>query len=185
MALPFNPYKNVRRTEPSMRDEMEHMLDGIFPEIAKKQPALIRKFRRDSLNKRIACDCVDPVTHEPDKDTFCPFCQGEGYYWDESYVDVYKVLQSPSPLREEMFPPGLLNVPLMIFYTRSSVDLTKEDKLVELVLDSDGQPADPIRRRELFRISSLVDYRSDNGRLEYWKVACYAELRKFLNGPSI
>jgi hypothetical protein len=171
-----------------MRDEMENMLDGIFPEIAKKQKALVRKFRRDSLNKRIACDCVDVVTHEPDKDTYCPFCQGEGYYWDESYIDVYKVLvtgMSEGSTNERMITPGLLNVPLMVFYIRSSVNLTKEDKLVELVLDTDGQPVEPIKRQELFRIGALVDYRSDNGRLEYWKVACFAEQRKFLNGPSI
>ncbi len=185
MPIPFNPYKSIRRTEPDLRKELNNMLDGIFPEIAKKQPCVLRKFRRDDRDKRIKCDCVDINTKEPDKDTFCPFCQGEGYYWDEINMDTYKVQQSTSGLAENAQAPGLMNNPLMVFYTRSSVAMTKEDKLVELVLDEDGDPVEPIRRKQLYRIGSLVDYRSDNGRLEYWKMACYAEDRKFLNGPRI
>ena len=186
MPFPFNPYKSIRRTEPDMRKELNNTLDGIFPEIAKKQTAIFRKFRRDSLNKLIPCDCVDPVTHEPDKDTYCPFCQGEGSYWDEGYIEVYKILtDGRDALGERVTAPGLLNVPLMVFYTRSSVDMTSEDKIVEIVLDTEGVPDQPLRRKQLYRIGSLVDYRSDNGRLEYWKVSCYGEVRKFLNGPGI
>lgn len=185
MVRPFNPYKATRRTEPDLRKELNHMFDGIFPEIAKKQPCVLRKFRRDANGKRTLCDCVDINTKEPDKDTFCPFCQGEGYYWDEIDLDTYKVQQSVTPLAESVQAPGLINNPLMVFYTRSSVDIAADDKLVELVLSEEGEPIEPIRRKQLYRIGSLVDYRSDNGRLEYWKMACYAEDRKFLNGPRI
>ncbi len=166
-----------------MRKELNNMFDGIFPEIAKKQPCVLRKFRRDDRGNRILCDCVDINTKEPDKDTFCPFCQGEGFYWDEVYMDTYKVQQSVSGLAENNTAPGLMNNPLMVFYTRSRIDITKEDKLVELVLDEEGEQVIPLKRRQLYRIGSLVDYRSDNGRLEYWKMACFAEDRKFLNGP--
>lgn len=189
MAFKFNPYASVRRTEPSMRDEMINTLDGFYPEIAKGQPAILRKMRRDSLGKLQRCDCVDAVTHEPDKDTFCPFCQGEGYYWDENYIEMYKVRftigQGHGSLNEELTTPGLINVPLMVFYTRSSVDFTIDDKIVQLVLDEAGGIVQPPRRQALFRIGALLDYRSDGGRLEFWKVACYGESRKFLNGPNI
>lgn len=185
MAFSWNPYKPVRRTEPDLRKELNSMFDGIYPEIAKKQPAVLRKFRRDANGKRILCDCVDVNTKEPDKDTYCPFCQGEGFFWDEIALDIYKRPDAVSGLAENATGPGLMNSPLMVFYTRSSVEMTKEDKLVELLLDEEGEPVEPIRRKQLYRIGSLVDYRSDNGRLEYWKMACYAEDRKFLNGPRI
>ena len=185
MPFSFNPYKPIRRTEPDMRKELNNMFDGIFPEIAKKQPGILRKFRRDAKGNRLPCDCIDPNTKEPDKDTFCPFCQGEGHYWDEIPMDIYKVQQSVSGLAENTQGPGLMNNPLMVFYTRSRVEMTKEDKLIELVLDEDGELVEPVRRKQLYRIGSLVDYRADNGRLEYWKMACYAEDRKFLNGPRI
>jgi hypothetical protein len=186
MARPFNPYASIRRTEPDLRKELNNMFDGIFPEIAKKQTMVLRKFRRDSNGKLIPCDCVDPTTREPDKDTYCPFCQGEGAYWDEGYMDGYKVLQQSSDgLGERITAPGLMNIPVMVFYTRSSVDLTEDDKLVVIALDTEGNPVVPLRRVQLYRIGNLVDYRSDNGRLEYWKISCYGEQRKFLNGPGI
>jgi len=189
MARPFDPYRNIRRTEPDLRQELENTLDGVFPEIAKKQTIVLRRFRRDSVGKRTLCACVDINTKEPDKDSFCPFCQGEGYFWDETYIDAYKVQVYSGIVgantAETVFPGGLMNVPLMVFYTRSSVVITKEDKIVQIQLDNEGDAAIPLKRIQLYRIGSLVDYRSDNGRLEYWKINCFAEERKFLNGPRI
>lgn len=182
----FNPYKGIRRTEPDMRREMNNTLDGIFPEISKKQPIILRRMRKDANGHLVKCDCVDEVTKEPDKDTYCPFCQGDGHYWDENYIDAYKVSLSgdeAKALGERLIGPGLLNIPLMVFYTRSTVDINITDKIVEMSLDKEGQVAKPIHRNQLYRIGEVVDYRSDNGRLEYWKICCYGESRKFLNGP--
>ena len=72
-------------TEPNMRGEMNSFLDGDYPEITKKTVAALRKMRVPEEE----CPCVDAVTHEPDKDNvWCPFCQGEGRYWDETFIDV-------------------------------------------------------------------------------------------------
>lgn len=171
-------------TEPDMREELENTFDGVFPEIAKKQPALLRKMRRDSNNKLIPCDCVDPVTKEPDKDTFCPICHGEAYIWDETYVDCYSVeiRSDVGQAGEKVFSPGILDISYKIFYMRYSVDITEEDKVVELVLDKEGEIAQPPRRKVLYRIGSALDLRSDHGKLEYWKLDCFSEFRKFLNG---
>ena len=180
----FNPYR--RRTEVDLRKELNNMFDGIFPEIAKKQPVILRRMRRDSNNNLTRCDCVDEVTHEPDKDTYCPFCQGDGFYWDEINMDAYKVpISGNDALAEKLITQGLMNIPLMVFYTRSSVNIDEKDKIVEVELDKEGNIAEPIKRKQLYRIGSIIDYRSDNGRLEYWKISCYGEDRKFLNGPRL
>jgi len=173
------------RTEPDMRQELNNTLDGKWPEIAKKQPALLRKMRRDSYDNLIPCACVDELTHEPDRDTFCPICHGDGWIWDEVDVDIYRVILGSDvgqAIREEVIGPGLMNIPLMIFYMRSTVDITQDDKVVELVLTTEGIPVRPWQRKALYRISSAIDLRSDNGRLEYWKLDCYEEKHKFLNG---
>ena len=72
----------------------------------------------------------------------------------------------------------------MIFYTRSSVPVTKADKVVELWTDTEGDVIRPYRRESLYRIGTPIDFRSDDGKLEYWKLDCYNEQRKFLNGPE-
>ena len=60
--------------EPSMRAELFRTLDGDMLETPKARPALIRKARLDIHGNPIVCVCVNPDTHEPDRDTYCPFC---------------------------------------------------------------------------------------------------------------
>ena len=207
-------YKGSGRTEPDMREEFNATLDGVFPEIPKKQKHVLRKMKRVATDPVLAdpelikkfrgrkqiidhfvpeegflipCACVDAIIREPDVDHFCPICQGEGWLWDEIFIDVYKVfLRSDVGLstKEDLIKVGLTNIPLVIFYMRTSVLVTPVDKVIELVTDTEGKPIRPYIREFLYRIGTAIDFRSDNGRLEYWKLDCYAEQRKFLNGPK-
>jgi len=210
-------YSSVTGTEPNMRQEMNNFLDGTFQEVPKKQPTLLRRMRRGTLElypepqeieapwiewnsagKRyrwhensgtnlLPCACIDSVTKEADKDQYCAFCQGDGFIWDEIFIDAYKVVIKSdvgNALLETSMNPGLIREPVVIFYTRSSVLITPQDKIVELVLTTAGEPTTPGRRRKLYRIGIDVDLRADNAKLEYWKLDCYAEYRKFLNGPG-
>jgi len=186
MSKRFYTISSGKSTEPDMRQELDNTFDGIFPEIAKAQTGILRKMRRDSLGALIPCPCVDPLTHEPDRDHFCAYCHGDGYIWDEEWIEFYKVvLRSDVSLsnQEDLVKPGLMNVPLVSFYLRGTVDVTPQDKIVELVTDRAGDPVRPYRREYLYRITTALDFRSDRGKLEYWKLDCYAEKRKFLNGP--
>lgn len=182
MARRFNPYP-VGRTEPDMRQELANTFDGEYPEISKKQSAVLRKMRRP-LEDNI-CPCVDPTTKEPDRDHFCPICHGEGYLWDEVFLDIYKVVLKSdvgNALLDSSQSPGLIAPPLVIFYTRYDTPVTKADRVVELVLNLDGSPVQPYRREAIYHIGLPIDFRSDNGKLEYWKLDCYLDERKFLNG---
>lgn len=205
-------FYTTQGTEPDMRQEMINTLDGKFPEVAKKMVTVLRKMRRGTLevvqentenawvsggrsylwipgvgNDMLPCSCVDAVTKEPDKDHHCPICWGEGFLWDEFFFDSYKVViksEVGNALLEQLRGPGLITGPLVIFYTRYSEPITKQDKIVELILDDEGNPVKPYFRRELYRIGNAIDLRGDHGRLEYWKLDCYAEYRKFLNGTG-
>jgi hypothetical protein len=166
-----------------MRQELINTLDGSFPEIAKKQKAILRKIRTPLKDN--VCACVSLLTKEPDKDHFCPYCMGEGYYWDESFIDVYKVDMTSevgAALADKLRSPGLISSSLVIFYTRYSGTFTKNDKIIEIELDVEGVPVSPYQRHQLFRIGNPIDFRADNGRLEYWKLLCVSDERKFLNG---
>jgi len=175
-------------TEPNMREEFIHTMDGFYPEVAKKQTGLLRRMRRTTNNGLlIACGCVDSFTQEPDKDRWCPVCMGEGVLFDEELVTFYKTLEArpvANALRDTQIDPGLLNIPLVVFYIRYSAAITKDDKLIEITLDDNGDPVSPYVRRALYRIGTAWEYRSDNGKLEYFKVFTYREERKYLNAPS-
>ncbi len=145
------------------------------------------RWRTDIGTDLLLCPCVDKVTKEPDKDFHCPFCWGEGFLWDEDFFDVFKVRiksEVGNALLEQLQGPGLITTPLVIFYTRYLELITKEDKVIELILNEEGEPVKPYFRRDLYRIGSAVDLRGDHGRLEYWKLDCFTEYKKFLNGPG-
>jgi len=160
-------------TEPDMRREMNNTLDGGYPELAKGQSALFRKMRRTASGTLQKCPCVDSVTDEPDIDTFCPVCHGEGNLWDETYIEIYKVNE-----RNEL----IYKAPITVFYCKSSVDITTDDRIIQLVLDTEGEVAQPLKRKKRFKIKEAIDFRSDGGKLDYWKLDCYEKAYKFLNG---
>lgn len=203
----------AKRTEPDMRFEFNATMDGLWPEIPKAQTFIIRKMRRTPTDTNtsdpakkftarhqiqdffvpgegflVICPCLDKLTQEPDLDYFCPICQGEAYIWDEIFVEGYKVILSSDvgkSVKETLITPGLTNTTLVVFYTRSSVLITKADKIVEVWLDQEGKVVRPYRRKAIYRIGTPIDLRSDNGKLEYWKLDTYEEQRKYLNGPKV
>ena len=174
-------------SEPDMRQELINTLDGTFQEIAKGHPALLRKMRRDSNGEKTLCPCVDEITHEPDKDRLCMICLGESFFWDEEEIIVYRTLEDSdvdNVLKNELIKPGLIKIPLVVFYIRYSNEITEDDKIVTLELNLDGTAKVPKRRKGVYRIGKAWDYRADNGKLEYWKVFTHLEDVKYLNVPS-
>lgn len=180
-----HPYDGAG-TEINLRREMINTMDGMFPEISKAQHGLLRKMRRDETFNLIPCPCVDKITQEPDKDRWCPICQGEGWLWDEEPMQLYKVLSGLSTtnaLRDKLTPPGLINVPLVVFYIRYDSEITRQDRIVELILDNAGDPVVPYLRKSIHLPAALWDYRADNGKLEYWKAYTHEVSRKYINAP--
>jgi hypothetical protein len=175
--------------EPSLRRELFNTLEGDMLETPKARPALIRKARLGTDGKPIPCSCVDKNTSEPDRDTWCDYCQSESWYWDEIWMECYRVHKSAGggSLSEQLAEPGLVLVHQVDFYILANAQLSEiesYDRIVEVELDCNGIPSIPHRRRELYRIGSTIDFRLDHGKLEYWKCETYTEIRKYLNGPG-
>lgn len=174
--------------EPNMRQELIDMFDGKNPQIPKAQIGVLRRMRRDERHHIIACPCVDIVTKEPDKDRYCPICYGEGAYWDEVELQYYAVPAERRDLslaiKDTLEPPGLINVPTVVFYIRYDSHIHLGDKMVRLETDLEGVPIEPRQRRGIFKINSLWDFRSDRGKIEYWKVFAHKEDVKYLNAPE-
>jgi hypothetical protein len=197
MTRAFNPYDTLR-TEPDMRQELINTLDGAFPEIAKKQQFVLRKMQ-SANNKLVQCPCVDTLTGEPDRDHFCPVCMGEGVLWEETLIEGYQVVLGSSiglAGKEQLSAPGNVNLRYSTFYFAYDLALnimtgkgkfTKvyfPDKIVLLTTDASGSPVRPYQRERIYRIGTAIDFRSDNAKIEYWKIDCYEEQVKFLNSST-
>ncbi len=183
MSNPNSFYSSSTTSEINLREELIHTLDGFFPEVAKATDGVLRKMNKDNSGNLIECPCVDPVTHEPDRDFFCAVSYNEKYIWTESYINFYKVVTSKSPLLDKSEHPGLINVPQANFYLRYSVDIEKHDKIVEIDLDLEGNINLPVTRVGVWKIQDLVFFRSDNGKVEFIKAFCSLEDVKHLNAP--
>jgi hypothetical protein len=161
--------------EIDLRAEFDGFLYGAGDEIAKGQAGILRRMRTDSDGKLIECHCVDDTTGEPDKDTPCPFCDGEGYLWDEEWVTFYKLEVSSNEgfVRKNTHEEaGIINVPYAFFYMEYTVDPNRYDKVVEVQRDLDGNLVYPYQRTAVHTIATAQPLRSDSGRIEYWRVAC-------------
>lgn len=170
-----------------MRQELIDMFDGKSPEIPKAQGGLLRRMRRDANDRKIPCPCVDSLTKEPDKDRWCPVCYGDAFLWDEEELQFYRILpasNTANALQDELRQPGLINIPIVVFYIRYDSRITEDDKIVRIALDLEGEPVTPRSREAIYRVNAVWDYRADNGKLEYWKVFTHFEDVKFLNPPS-
>jgi hypothetical protein len=164
--------------EVDLRQEMDSTLYGSVTEIAKGRPIVLRRMRRTSAGQLIECACVSTLTGEPDQDTKCPYCWGERYLWDEEWVTAYKMqVSSQEGFARKPQPnePGVSITPLVFFYMDYTIAPTQDDKIVEVKLDLEGNVVIPITREAIYQIATAEDFRSDNGRVEYWRCAVNEE----------
>ena len=160
--------------EIDLREEIYGLLHGSSGEIPKGRKGILRRMRRDHNNNLILCQCVDPVTHEPTKDHFCPYCWGEGYLWDEEWITCYKMQvasQEGFTRKDSSEKAGYTNIPAAFFYVEYNVNPNRFDKIIEMKRDLEGELIVPYERESIWDISTAEDFRSDNGRVEYWRAA--------------
>jgi hypothetical protein len=171
-----------------MRQELINLFDGKTPEIPKARVGLLRTMRRQPNGiDLIPCDCNDIITKEGSKDYFCPICLSEGFQWDEHFIQFYRIIVGRDvrhALGDSLADPGLINVPLEVFYIRYDTTISRGDKIAELVLDLEGNPVQPMQRWKMYRFTEVYDYRLDHAKMEYWKAFAYREFVKYLNVPT-
>ena len=167
--MPTNTHRlyptSSRGKELDLRDELKRLLYGASDEVAKGRIGLLRRVKRDSSGHPIRCSCRDTVTDEPDKDYYCRYCWGVGYFWDEVKIVYYR--NDDSFRKREGKNQEYEGDDFFIEY---NVDITTEDAIVTVKLDDDGNPISPVTRDKTFKILSADPFRADNGRIEFWRV---------------
>lgn len=175
MPRPSDFYPSTSATEVDLRVELDNMFDGTALEIPKARPVLLRRMRKDSEGVLVEAPSVDPLTKEPDLDVYDPYSLGENYLWDEELVDCRKMFHGSDTSFSNKFiytGGGQINVQNVVFFLRYDVEPELQDRIIEVALDLEGDVEEPVRRVKAYRPQTIIDYRSDRGRLEYWAVYC-------------
>lgn len=160
----FIPYRNDR-IELDLREEMKRLLYGAEDEIAKGKIGLLRRMRRDDNGELVRCSCRDKVTDEPDRDHYCRYCSGHGYFWDEYKMVYYR--NDDAFMKSEGKVKDFEGV---FFYIEWFADIDPTDVLVEIKLDKDGYPVQPLQRLKVYDILSSDAFCADYGRTEFWQI---------------
>jgi hypothetical protein len=155
---------NSSRKELDMRQEMSRTLFGAVDEIAKGRTGMLRRMREDSDGNPIKCPCRDTITDEPDKDYYCRVCLGHGFLWDEEEIVYYRDNDSTRRYKETFF------------YVEYGVEPKDGDYIVEIKLDLSGKPVTPVQRSNFYRVDTADAFRSDEGRVEFWR--CRTKLER-------
>jgi len=156
--------------EINLRSEFDKLVFGAGGGTPHKKRVLIRKFRLDDGIKK-QCVCLSGLTREASLE--CPFCLGEGYYWDEKWSDCYSNYlgaDAGQGNRKRNLAPGVIRVDYKIFYFRFDEEIKYTDKIIEVKLDIEGNPVVPYIREAIYNPQTIVENRADNGRLEYYTI---------------
>lgn len=166
MSSPYDLYRGVTTgKELDLRAELRRTLYGAPDEVAKGKVGMLRKMREDANGDLVRCPCRNQATTEPDRDFFCRYCHGMGYFWDEYKIVYYKNNESfkKSPGNEEDFESNM-------FYFEWNAVIKATDFVVEVELDKEGRPVLPVNRLKIYDIISADELRADNGRTEFWQI---------------
>lgn len=169
----FSSSAGAGRSEIDLRAEFDELIFGGNGKIPHGRELLIRRMRRGPDNKLIKCTCVDTETREGDFS--CPYCAGEGYYWDETWITGYSMYVGADGglgNKAKWLMPGIVRADTKIFYFRYDTIITYYDKIVEVRLDVEGEAIVPYEREAIYKPQTINVYRSDYGRAEYVAVHC-------------
>lgn len=161
--------------EVDLRTEFDKILFGSNESPRHGHLVLIRRLRRDDQNIPVACPCTNGGVYK-DADPTCVYCDGEGALWNEEWFWCYS-MYSGGPMNSAIrhLPFGSIKVDYKTFFFRFDTPILHGDKIVEVRLDTEGNPLVPYIRRAIHSPSTIQEYRSDNGRIEYIAVHCREE----------
>lgn len=159
--------------EIDLRKELSNMLFGNKQEIEKAHHVLVRYIRKDAQSRPYACSCN--VAGEGSENPNCIYCLGEGYYWDEIWKPTIKFevgSESAKARRILLENSGSIKGQLTRFYFQHDVNITVQDRIIELKRDSEGNIQKPYVRDITWQIQDIDYKRSDKGRVEYVTAYC-------------
>ena len=125
------------------------------------------------------CPCVEEEVGQAYRkpDPKCSVCKGEGYTYTDSLNTAWRapiMAYSQNMGTMEYGNPGIAKNMGFAFYFQHDVSINEKDKIFETNLSTEGAlptvPLTPANFLEKYRIIQIINYRADNGRLEFKQV---------------
>lgn len=169
--------------ELDLQKEMNRTMHGAADEVAKGRYLILRSMHREegvtypsSSKDLISCPCkTQSLSYEPDKDYPCSLCDGEGYYFTDILVTGYRADRYGYTDVERHLAHGKNTISQPFFYIEYHEIISRYDKILEPMLDVEGNLISPIIVRERHNIHMAEPFRADRGRLEYWRLSCFTD----------
>lgn len=140
-----------------LRQEFINLIESDRYFVGLKQQVLLRRNNRDDNGNLVSCDCIDPVTKEPDIERLCEICHGDSYKWSEEWIYVYKIRKGDN----------------YTFYMRYDTDPKKFDKIIEMETDENSVIERPYVRKYKYNLTTIYPMKGNTGRIEYFKCEAY------------
>lgn len=173
---------NRSAIEIDLRKEVQDFFFGSGVEIPKGQLHVLRFMRRKdgiSIPTResdiYTCECKTSPDNEPEIDYRCDICDGEGYLFDDEVITCYKTSRFNYQDIEKYQPFGKSTISMSFFYTLYNRPISRFDKLLEVVTDTEGRIVSPTKILKRNNIHMAERFRADNGRVEYHRLSCFSE----------
>ena len=166
-------YSHSTSNEVDLRQEFDNIVFGADGSVPKGRLLVVRHMRRDNNGRKIACTCKDEFSGGAEPD--CPYCLGESFLWDEAwYMGRTQFLGTDGGLgnRYRLSPGGEIRADTKIFFLRYDVPLRYGDKIIEMLLDEEGQPVVPYVREAIYKPQTINRLRADHGRTEFIAAYC-------------
>lgn len=168
---------NPARAEIDLREEYDRIVFGDAYHIPHGSPLVLRRLRRLANGDPVECVCrQETVVDEPSPT--CPYCDNEGYLWDEEWTIGYSEFggsEGGLMRRQVYYRPGAISADYKIFYLRYNTNILHGDKIIEPLLDQEGKPVVPYIRSVIYKPQTIDILRSDYGRIEFFTVYCREE----------
>ena len=182
--VPPYPFSSTRLyNEIDLREEMQIMLEGNGSWPRRGHWIILRR-----MDTRQKCNCwnekgTGDKQYSDDNSKYnepklrCPICHGEGWVYEDELHLARRRLVSPEiglAAQEQLSDIGWFNINYICFYFQHYVNPAKGDKIIEIELDSKGDPVRPFKQLELYRVAVAEPFRDQLGRIEFWR--CSAKL---------
>lgn len=166
MELKLNPYSDLE--EISIQDEIISFISGEDFGEQKNTPHIHRALRRDKYNEPIKCTCWDKVANEGVDG--CPYCDGVGFYWDESIIPGIIFLLNKRKLVSAMsieVEAGRKDDYEMAFICPYNINMVQRDGILIPHMTNQGMIKYPVEIDQTYYIVEVVNRRLDHSRKEY------------------
>jgi len=184
--VPPFPFSSTKKSEEiDLREEMKIILEGNEYWPRRGHWCLLRR-----MAKRQRCFCWNEQGKGDEQYSYdnrkydearlrCPVCHGEGWIYEEELHLMRRRLVAPEiglAASENLSPVGWMNINYIVYYLQYYSNPVKDDKIIEIELDSDGNPVKPYVYKEIYNIAVAEPFRDQLGRIEFWRASSKLEV---------